>query len=116
MGGGAEAAGDAVRVPLSSAKYPESTTHILDARASGHSEVLTISRSSAPANRRASLGGKDKIPGLDLDEYPPAMFAEGGVGASVRPMVRSDNRGAGAVIGNTLRPYPDGTKVVIDIQ
>lgn len=52
----------------------------------------------------------------DLDEYPPAMFEEGGEGASVRPISPSDNRGAGASMGNQLRQYPDGTQVKIRIE
>ena len=43
------------------------------------------------------------------------MFAEGGKGASVRPIDPSDNRGAGASMGNQLRGYPDGTHVKIEI-
>jgi hypothetical protein len=36
-----------------------------------------------------------KLVSKDRDEYPPAMFNEGG-GASVRKINPSDNRGAGA--------------------
>ena len=50
---------------------------------------------------------------MDLDEYPPAMFREGGSGASVRPMTPSQNRGMGACIGNQCRGLPDGTQVDI---
>jgi len=66
--------------------------------------------------RKASIGGLDKVPGKDLDEYPPAMFKEGGMGAGVRPVTPSDNRGAGAYLGNKLRNYSDGTKVRIRIK
>ena len=48
-----------------------------------------------------------------MDEYPPSMFEEGGLGASVKAISIKDNRGAGAVIGNKLRKKPDGTKVKI---
>jgi hypothetical protein len=34
-----------------------------------------------------------------------------GTGSSVRPVSPSDNRGAGAYLGNKLRNYPDGTRV-----
>ncbi|MEV7500392.1 NucA/NucB deoxyribonuclease domain-containing protein [Streptomyces sp. NPDC093018] len=56
-----------------------------------------------------------KVPGKQLDECPPAMFEEGGAGASVRAIDGSDSGGAGARIGNTLRPYPDGARVKIEI-
>lgn len=48
---------------------------------------------------------------MDLDEYPPAMFAEGGFGADVVPMNRHDNRGAGATIGTLLSDYDNGQQV-----
>lgn len=106
---------DIVEVIISKSKYPESAKHIEDAIANGHPQVLTIKRDGAKANRKASLKGKDKVPGKDLDEYPPAMFKEGGEGASVRAINSSDNRGSGSTAGHKLRPYPDGTKVKYDI-
>ncbi|WP_332651498.1 NucA/NucB deoxyribonuclease domain-containing protein [Lysinibacillus sp. 54212] len=102
---------DLIEVEISRNKYPESTKHIEDAIANGQPEVLTIDRSGSKANRKASLKGIDKVPGKDLDEYPPAMFKEGGDGASVRPINPSDNRGSGSTFGHKLRPYPNGTKV-----
>lgn len=79
--------------------------------ANGHPDILTIDRGGAKNNRKASLKGIDKVPGKDLDEYPPAMFKEGGSGASVKDIHRSDNRGSGSSAGHQLRPYPDGTRV-----
>ena len=104
-----------VDVELSKDKYPESAKHIEDAIASGQPEVLTIDRSGAKRNRRSALKGQDKVPDMDLDEYPPAMSQEGGSGASVRGIPKSDNRGSGASLGNQLRDYPNGTKYRIKI-
>lgn len=104
-----------VVVEIDKATHPESAQHILDAQAAGHPKVLTINRGGAKQNRKDSLRGHAKVPGKQLDEYPPAMFKEGGTGASVRAIDGSDNGGAGARIGNLLRPYPDGTKVLIKI-
>lgn len=106
---------DVVEVEISRSKYPESAKHIEDAIANGQPEVLTIDRASKKANRRASLKGIDKVPGKDLDEYPPAMFKEGGNGASVRPINPSDNRGAGSSFGHKLRPYQNGTRIKFKI-
>jgi len=53
------------------------------------------------------------VPNMQLDEYPPAMFSEGGAGASVRPMTPSQNMGAGSYVGNAVRSLPNGTQVVI---
>ena len=109
------AADDVVEVSLSRSKYPESAKHIEDAIGNGHPDTLTIDRGGAKTNRSQSLKGTERVPGKDRDEYPPAMFKEGGAGASVRPISRSDNRGAGSTIGHQLRPYSDGTKVKIVI-
>ncbi|WP_284140759.1 NucA/NucB deoxyribonuclease domain-containing protein [Virgibacillus sp. LDC-1] len=100
-----------VEVTIPSNRYPETSKHIQDAQKAGHPDTLTIDRSGAKLRRKDSLSGLDKVPGKDLDEYPPAMFKEGGMGASVRPVSPSDNRGAGAYLGNKLRNYPDGTRV-----
>ena len=77
---------------------------------------MTIDRAGALPNRAASLKGYDKVPGKQLDEYPPAMFKEGGAGASIRPISPSSNMGAGASLGNQIRRLPDGTKVRIIVK
>ncbi len=85
------------------------------AQAAGHPDIVTINRPGAKANRRDSLRGHAKVAGKQLDEYPPAMFQEGGTGASVRAIDPSDNGGSGARIGNLLRAHPDGTRVKISV-
>jgi len=104
-----------VTVRLSSSKYPETCQHIRDAQAAGHPKELTIDRMGAKTNRSESLKGYDKVPGKQLDEYPPAMFKEGGKGASVRAVDGADNMGAGAAMGNKLRKLPDNTKIIIEV-
>ncbi len=94
-------------------KYPESAKHIRDAQAAGQPKVLTINRPGTKSNRDASLKGIPTKPGKDRDEYPPAMFKEGGQGASVRHIGSSDNQGAGASIGNQCRGLPNGARVII---
>lgn len=100
---------------VSRSNYPETAEHIRDAQKAGHPSELTIDRANAGVRRSKSLTGHDKVPGKQLDEYPPAMFREGGTGASVRPVSPADNMGAGASMGNQLRKHPDGTKVRIDV-
>ena len=102
-------------VKLYGDKYPQTRQHIEDAIAQGQPDILTLDRSRAKNNRRASLKGIDKVPGMDLDEYPLAMTKEGGQGASVRPISRADNRGSGSSIGHQLRSYPDGQRFRIKI-
>jgi hypothetical protein len=96
---------------VSKSRYPESAKHIEDAQAAGQPSTLTVDRSGATQRRAESLRGFDRVSGLDRDEYPPAVFSEGGEGASVRAISPSDNRGAGASIGNQLRGIPNGTRV-----
>ena len=106
---------DIVNVNISKSKYPETAQHIEDAIKNGQPSILTIDRENAKLNRKEALRGTKKVPNKDLDEYPPAMFKEGGAGASVRPIGRSDNRGSGSTAGHQLRPYDDGTKVKFNI-
>jgi filamentous hemagglutinin len=105
--------GVAAEISISRARFPEAAVHIETAQAAGHPSVLTIDRGGAAANRLASTGGYAKVPGLHLDEYPPAMFREGGAGASVRAIDPRQNMGAGACIGNACRAYPNGSQVRI---
>ncbi|MPM58764.1 hypothetical protein SDC9_105597 [bioreactor metagenome] len=104
-----------VEIVIPRSKYPETAQHVEDAIKSGHPDELTIERSKSKSNRKESLKAKPKVKDKDLDEYPPAMFKEGGAGASVRPIAPSDNRGAGAWMGQKLRAFPDGARVRIRI-
>ena len=96
-------------------QHPETAQHVEDAQAAGHPKTLTIDRAGAPQNRKDSLRGIPTKPGKDRDEYPPAMFKEGGAGASVRHIDPADNRGAGSSIGAQCRKLPCGTKVTIEV-
>nr|WP_308314740.1 NucA/NucB deoxyribonuclease domain-containing protein [Bacillus sp. V3-13] len=98
-------------VTFPSSRYPYTADHIRDAIAAGHSSVCTIDRAGADQNREESLRGIPTKKGYDRDEWPMAMCEEGGAGADVRYVPSSDNRGAGAWVGNQLSKYPDGTRV-----
>ena len=100
-------------VNISKKKYGEAAEHIEDAQKAGKPSVLTVDKPGAAARRAESLKGLDKVPNKQLDEYPPAMFKEGGAGASVRPINPSANMGAGAAIGNACRGLKNGAKVKI---
>lgn len=100
---------------ISKSKYPESAQHILDAQAAGHPSTLTIDRPNAASRRAASIGKYPREAGKQPDEYPPAMFLEGGAGASVRNITAGDNMAAGASMGNQLRKYKDGCKATITV-
>ena len=103
---------NSVHVALSSTKYPETTDHIADAIAAGQPSLLHIDRADEDA---ASLADDPPRSGYDRDEYSPAMSREGGAGADVRYIDPSDNRGAGATMGNALEGWCEGQPFRIDI-
>ena len=100
-------------ISISRMRYPQAAAHIENAQTAGHPSVLTVARDGAATNRAASTGGYAKVPGMQLDEYPPAMFQEGGRGASVRSIDPRQNMGADACIGNACRGLPNGRQIRI---
>jgi hypothetical protein len=97
-------------------RHPESAQHIDEAISNGHPDILTINRSKAKENRSKSLHGIKTIKGKDRDEYPPAMFEEGGESASVKHINSSDNRGSGSCIGRQCQDLNDGDKVLMETK
>lgn len=102
----------AVVVNLNNDRSPAAVSHVRRAIRAGQPWFLHIDRVHEDVHRRASLRGIPKVAGHDLDEYPPAVAAEGGAGADVDPILPSDNRSAGATMGNALRGYCDGQAFV----
>jgi len=102
-------------VTVSRSRYPQSAQHIEDAVAAGKPTIFTVDRSNAAARRAASLKGVPRVRGMDRDEFPPAVFLEGGTGASVRPIPAPDNRGSGASIGRQLQGVADGEVVRLEV-
>lgn len=98
-------------VTIDSKKYPESAEHIKAAVREGYPAMLTLNRSGADENRRQSLAGIPERSYADRDEYPPAIFSEGGQGAHVAYIDSSDNRGSGSSFRWQLSGVPDGTRV-----
>lgn len=92
-------------------RFPETARHIKNAIEAGASDVCTIDRGGADANRDESLKGIPTKNGYDRDEWPMAMCAEGGSGANIAYIKPADNRGAGSWVSNELEDYPDGTRV-----
>jgi hypothetical protein len=97
-------------------RYPETADHIQDAIAAGHPDVCTIDRDGADERREEALKDYPPKEGYDRDEWPMAMCEEGGAGSDVRYIDPSDNRGAGAWVGNQLEDDPDGTRVKFIVQ
>ncbi|WP_425828817.1 NucA/NucB deoxyribonuclease domain-containing protein [Streptomyces fractus] len=110
------------------AKYPHSARHIEEAqngviwrgdqseRRAPKPSVLTVDKPNAGNNREDSLRGIDTRPPDDRDEYPPAMYKEGGAGASVKYIPAGDNQGSGSSMGSAVRGLNDGARVKIRVQ
>ncbi len=115
-----------VTVYIDPDEYPEAAQHIQEAQ-SGTSwrgdqqiqetqpSILTVDRPGADANRSAALRGIPTKPGYDRDEYPPAMFDEGGASASVKYVNVHDNRGSGRRIQQQTADLDDGDTVKVEV-
>ena len=94
-----------VYVVLSSAKYPETTDHILDAQRAGTRRCCTSTARTrtciAPVARRLP----DASRGSTATSIRRRCRARAAPGADIRYVTPSDNRGAGATMGNALEPY-----------
>ena len=97
-------------------RFPETAAHIKGAIAKGKTDICTIDRNGASERRKQSLANVPTKKGYERDEYPMAMCAEGGTGASVKYITPSDNRGAGSYVGSKVSKLPDGAKIKIVVE
>lgn len=100
---------------VDSSRYPQTAEHIRVAQRMGFPSVLTIDRDNAADRRKASLEGVRVNRMYDRDEYPCAVFREGGSGADVVYVEGSDNRGAGSYMRWQMQNMPDGAQVRIRV-
>jgi RHS repeat-associated protein len=110
---GTQAGTEPKDVYIDPSKYPATAGHVSDAQAAGQPAVVTVDRPGTSNQRGAATAGHATQAGTDRDEYPPAVTKEGGTGASVRNIPASDNRGAGAAMGNQIRNVPNGGTIRI---
>lgn len=102
-------------VIVDSQKYPQTAEHIRMAQTMGFPEFVTLGRADAAERRKASLADVKASPIYDRDEWPMAVFEEGGQGADVAYIEGRDNRGAGSSIGWQMRGFPDGSRVRVRV-
>lgn len=100
---------------IDSSRYPQTAEHIRVAQGMGFPSVLTLDRDNAADRRRASLEGVRINRLYDRDEYPCAVFSEGGAGADVVYVEGRDNRGAGSFMRWQMQNMPDGAQVRIRV-
>lgn len=100
---------------ISEKEYPETARHIKKSIKNGKSDIVTIERTRACERRKDALEGIETKKGLDRDEWPMAMFKEGGAGADIEHISRKDNRGAGSSIRAALSRCGNGDIIKIEI-
>lgn len=102
-------------VIVDSRKYPQTAEHIRMAQTMGFPEFVTLGRADATERRKASLADVKASQIYDRDEWPMAVFEEGGQGANIVYIEGRDNRGAGSSIGWQMRGFPDGSRVRVRV-
>ena len=109
-------------IGFSRTKYPRIRAHYIAAVRKGWPRILVVNRRGDDARRDRLLdeSGLGTMPGLDRDEYPPAVGRGRGskglrrginpVGwmASVRYVPSSENRSHGSALGIKLRRFCNG--------
>jgi hypothetical protein len=96
-------------ISFSSTKYPNIRRHVQAAVARGWPAVLVLNREGADVRRDRLLDGYRTRPGMDRDEYPPAV-GRGRWRADVAYVPSAENRSHGATLGIKLRRFCDGTR------
>lgn len=100
-------------VNLPRARYPNIADHAEDAIAGRTANgkrwprILRINREDVEQRRRYAVAKLPSRPAEDRDEYPPDV-GRSTLDADVRYVDDSENRGAGARMGNQIRRLPDG--------
>lgn len=102
-------------VIVDSRKYPQTAEHIRMAQTMGFPEFVTLGRADTAERRKASLADVKASQIYDRDEWPMAVFEEGGQGANIVYIEGRDNRGAGSSIGWQMRGFPDGSRVRVRV-
>ena len=108
-------------ISFSKTKYPNIRRHFLAALRNGWPRTLVLNRVGAAARRERLLAPYPTRPGLDRDEYPPAVGRGKGPGlergvkprgwrADVRYVPSHENRSHGSTMGIKLRRFCNGTR------
>lgn len=99
-----------VAIHFSRAEYPNIIRHIKRSWRLGYRRVLRINRSGADERREKALAGIPTKDGFDRDEAPAAVLRKRWQ-ADVAYVPSSENRSAGASLGNQIGPYCNGVRV-----
>ena len=95
---------------IDASKSPDSAKHLEDFGVTD--KPLPVNRAEVAKRRRDAVKNLESKPGFDRDEAPPAVLRRNDDPVSVRHVPASDNRSAGAQIGNQIG---DADEVVIRV-
>jgi Deoxyribonuclease NucA/NucB len=98
-----------VAISFSATKYPNVRRHFRAAVARGWPRTLVLNRDGADERRERLLESRATRPGMDRDEYPPAVGRDDWR-ADVAYVPSAENRSHGATLGLKLRRFCDGTR------
>jgi hypothetical protein len=101
--------GGVASISFSATKYPNVRRHFEAAVARGWPRTLVLNRDGADGRRDRLLDAYETRPGMDRDEYPPAVGRHRWR-ADVAYVPSSENRSHGATLGVKLRRFCDGTR------
>jgi len=96
-------------ISFSATKYPNVRRHFRAAVARGWPRILVLVREGADDRRDRLLDDYDTRPGMDRDEYPPAVGRRRWP-ADVAYVPSAENRSHGATLGVKLRRFCEGTR------
>ena len=102
--------GHVVAIHLPKDQYPNIVRHIKRSWRVGYRRVLRINRPGADARRDKALAGIPTKDGFDRDEAPAAVLRKRWR-TDVAYVPSSENRSAGASLGNQIAPYCNGVRV-----
>jgi hypothetical protein len=97
------------RISFSLSRYPHIRRHFEAAVARGWPVVLVLNRDGADRRRERLLDAYRTRPGMDRDEYPPAVGRRRWR-ADVAYVPSAENRSHGSTLGIKLRRFCDGTR------
>jgi hypothetical protein len=96
-------------IPLTTARHPNLIRHAQAAINRGYPAVMILHRAGAAARRSAATAHTPTKSGYDRDEYPAAV-GRAVVRTDIAYVRSAENRSGGAIMGNKLRGFCDGTR------